>query len=217
MPQPPTTTPPVQQERAVPPGDAPSPLSTTQRFLAFAASWTVASPVLLLCAAAFYWSLMVRLPASRQLKVHARHTPSAVQTNRPVTTDELVALRKEVEAGSAMLIRDRKDLPPLLTRLDSKARELGWRCETSLRPAVLAPGGVRELTMHPVTIALRYEPVESERAYAGFLAWLWTVSTLPRRAEVTAVRLQSLGHGLKGAEVELHFFSLNINEENPPK
>jgi hypothetical protein len=174
--------------------------------------------VLLFCAAAFSWSLGVRLPASRQmLKVHARNTPSAAQTNQAVTTEELLALRKEVDARSVILIRHRKELPALLTRLDAKARELGWRCETSLRPAVPAPGGVGELTMHPVAIALHYETVQSEQAYAGFLAWLWTVSTLPRRAEVAAVRLQSLGHGLKGAEVELNFFSLNTNEENPPK
>ena len=131
--------------------------------------------------------------------------------------EELSALRKEVDARSATLIRHRKELPPLLTKLDAKARELGWHCETSLRPAIPAPGGVGGLTMHPVAIALRYESVQPEQAYAGFLAWLWTVSTLPRRAEVAAVRLQSLGHGLKGAEVELNFFSLNTNEETPPK
>ena len=189
-----------------------------QRFLASAASWTVAAPVLIFCAATFYWSLAIRLPASqRLLRVHARNLESPLQTNQPVTMDELSTLRKEAAERSTFLIRHRKEIPPLLAKLDVKARELGWRSETSLKPAVPAPGGVRELTMHPVLISLRYEYVQPERAYAGFLAWLWTVSTLPRRAEVAAVRMQSLGLGLNGAEVELNFFSMNTNEENPPK
>ena len=214
----PPPTAPTQQDQVVEQGNAQSQLTTTQRFLAFAASWTVALPVLLFCAAAFYWSLVVRLPASQQLlKVHARHTQFAAPTNRTVTKDELAALRKEADARSPSLIRHRKEIPALLGQLETKARELGWRCETSLKPAVPTPGGIGELTMHPVAIALHYEYVPPERAYPGFLAWLGTLSTLPRRAEVSAVRLRSLGHGLSGAQVELNFFSLNGNEENPPK
>ena len=215
-PPPPTAA--TRREQVDRQGNAPSQLTATQRVLAFVVNWTVAGPVLLVCGAAFYWSLVVRLPASQQwLKVQARHTPSAVQTNQGVTMDELAALRKAADARSASLIRHRKEIPSLLVRLEAQARELGWRCETSLRPAVPAPGGVRELTMHPVAIALHYEYVPPERAYAGFLAWLRTISTLPRRAEVSAVQLQSPGHGLNGAQVELNFFSLNGNEETPPK
>jgi hypothetical protein len=217
-PAPPPPTAPLPPESAVQPADAQSRLTKTQRFLAFATSWTVALPVLLLSAGAFYWSLVIRLPASQQsLKVQARNTPSAVHTNRAVTMEELLALRKEADARSALLIRHRKEIPSLLTTLDARARDLGWRCETSLRPAVPAPGGVRELTMHPVLMDLHYESGQPDQAYAGFLAWMWTVSTLRRRAEVSAVQLQSLGRGLNRAQVELNFFSLNGNEENPAK
>ena len=215
-PAPPPPTAATQREQVVRQGNAPSLLTATQRFLAFAVSWTVAGPVLLVCGAAFYWSLVVRLPASQQwLKVHPRHPPSAAQANQSVTMDELAALRKAADARSASLIRNRKEIPSLLVQLEAQARELGWRCETSLRPAVPAPGGLSELTRHPVAIALHYEFVPPERAYAGFLAWLRTISTLPRRAEIGAVQLQSLGHGLNGAQVELNFFSLN--EDTPPK
>ena len=164
------------------------------------------------------WALYFRLPASdRLLKVHARALQHAAETNRLVTAEEVSALRAQVRERSGALIQTRKEIPPLLSKLDSKARELGWRCEASLKPPVAAPGGVRELTAHPVAIELRYDYVQPERAYNGLLAWLWTASTLLPRAEVTALKLQSLGHGLNVAQVELVFFSLNSHEEHPPK
>ena len=55
-------------------------------------------------------------------------------------------MRAQAQERSAALIRTRKEIPPLLSKLDAKARELGWRCEASLKPPVTAPGGVRELT-----------------------------------------------------------------------
>lgn len=126
-------------------------------------------------------------------------------------------MRAQAQERSATLIRTRKEIPPLLSKLDARARELGWRCEASLKPPVAAPGGVQELTAHPVAIELHYDYVQPERAYNALLAWLWTVSTLQPRAEVTALKLQSLGHGLNAAQLELSFYSLNSNEEHPPK
>ena len=187
------------------------------RFLDLVTRRRVALPVLLLCGAALGWSFCFRLADSRRLlKVHARASQPG-ETNRPVTLEELSSMRQQVRERSAVLIRDRKEIPPLLSQLDARARELGWRCEASLKPAVAAPGGVRELTAHPVVIELRYEYVQPERAYAGLLAWLWTVSTLQPRAEFVSLKLQSLGHGLNGAQVELTFLSPNPHEENPPK
>jgi hypothetical protein len=187
------------------------------RFLERATHWTVVLPVVLLCGLALGWSFFIRLSDSeRLLKVHAR-VPRAAETNRVFTLEELAALREETQQRSVGLARDRKAIPPLLSKLDAKARELGWRCEASLKPAVAAPGGVKELTAHPVVLDLRYEYVQPERAYAGFLAWLWTVSTLQPRAEVVALKLQSLGQGVNGAQVELVFFSPNSHEENPSK
>jgi hypothetical protein len=187
------------------------------RFLERATHWTIALPVLLLCGLALGWSFFIRLSGSeRLLKVHAR-VPRAAETNRVFTLEELAALREQTQQRSVGLARDRKAIPPLLSKLDAKARELGWRCEASLKPAVAAPGGVKELTAHPVVLDLRYEYVQPERAYAGLLAWLWTVSTLQPRAEVVALKLQSLGQGVNGAQVELVFFSPNSHEENPSK
>ena len=188
------------------------------RVAAQVAHWSIAVPILALCGAALCWSLFFRLANSqRLLKVHARAAQPAGNTNRPVTLEELWSLREQVREHSACLILQRKDIPPMLARLDGKARELGWRCDASLKPAVAAPGGVRELTLHPVVIDLRYEYVQPERAYSGLLALLWTVSTLSQRAEVAAVRLHSLGRGLNSAQVELNFYCLNPHEENTPK
>ena len=189
-----------------------------EHLLTAATRWSVAVPVVLACGAVLCWTLFFRLPASdRFVSVHARALRTGGETNRLVTAEEVSVMRALAQERSTALIRTRKEIPPLLSRLDTKARELGWRCEASLKPPVAAPGGVRELTAHPVAIELRYEYVQPERAYHGLLAWLWTVSTLPSRVEVTALNLQSLGHGVNVAQVELIFFSLNSNEEHPPK
>jgi hypothetical protein len=164
------------------------------------------------------WSLGFRLPASeRLLKVRARAPQPAGRTNPPVTAAEVSAMREQVRERSANLLRTRKEIPPLLSRLDARARELGWRCDGTLKPPVPAPGGVRELTLHPLSIDLSYDSVQPERAYQHLLAWLWTASTLQPRPEVTFLKLQSLGQGLNAAQVELNFFSLNSNEDHPPK
>ena len=219
LPTSPSPPPPLPQvnprpAEATPPIEAPqSRPDKGHRFLVCVTHWSVALPVLLLCGAALGWSFFFRLAdAQRLLKVHARGTPLA-ETNRLVTLDELSVMRREVRERSAVLIRERKEIPPLLSKLDAKARELGWRCEASLKPVVTAPGGVQELAAHPVVIELRYEYVQPERAYAALLAWLWTVSTLQPRAEVTSLKLQSLGHGLNGAQVELTFFTRNAERE----
>jgi hypothetical protein len=188
-----------------------------ERLLNHAAQWNIALPVALGCAVVAGWSLFFRLADSRELlKVHAR-APQPAQTNRLFTADELSGLRREVEARSARLIRDRKEIPALLSELDATARKLGWRCEAALKPAVSAPGGVRNLTAHRVVADLRYDYVQPERAYAGLVSWLWSVSTLPARAEIAAVKLQSLGNGLNSAQVELIFYSLNPHAETAPK
>jgi hypothetical protein len=189
-----------------------------ERFLNSATRWTVAVPVMLVCGAVLCWSLYYRLPASdHMLKVRARALQPPGETNRLFTVEEVSTMRTQVQERSATLIRTRKEIPPLLSRLDAKARELGWRCEASLKPPVSAPGGVQELIAHPVAIELRYDYAQPERAYPALLAWLWTVSTLQPRVEVTALKLQSLGHGLNAAQLELNFFSLNSHEEHPPK
>lgn len=189
-----------------------------EHLLTTATRWSVAVPVVLACGALLCWALFFRLPASdRFVRVHARALRPGGETNRPVTAEEVSAMRALAQERSTVLIRTRKEIPPLLSKLDGKARELGWRCEASLKPPVAAPGGVRELTAHPVAIELRYDHVQPERAYHGLLAWLWTVSTLQPRAEVTALNLQSLGHGLNAVQLELNFFSLNSHEEHPPK
>jgi len=191
--------------------------SLGDRLLNRATQWSVALPIVLLCAAVTGWSVFFRLADSRELlKVHAR-APQPRETNRVFTAEELSGLHREVGARSATLIRERKEIPALLSQLDATARKLGWRCEAALKPAVSAPGGVRDLTAHRVVADLRYDYVQPERAYAGLVSWLWSVSTLPARAEVAAVKLQSLGHGLNSAQVELIFYSLNPNAETPSK
>jgi len=189
-----------------------------ERVLAAATRWTVAIPVMLVCAAVLGWSLYFRLPASeRLLKIHARVSQTTEETNRTFTAEGVTVMRAQIQERSPILIRTRKEIPPLLSRLDARARELGWRCDASLKPPIIAPGGVRELTSHPVTIELRYDSVEPESAYRHLLAWLWTASTLQPRAEVTALKLQSLSHGLNAAQVELNFLSLNSHADHPPK
>lgn len=189
-----------------------------ERLLGAAVHWHVAVPVTLCSAALLFWALCFRLPASEHLlKVQARTRQPSGETNPPFTAADISAMREQARERSSNLIRNRKEIPPLLSKLDGKARELGWRCDATLRPPIAAPGGVRELTLHPVTIELRYDYVQPERAYRHLLAWLWTASTLQPRGEVTSLKLQSLGHGLNAAHVELNFFSLNSNEANPPK
>jgi hypothetical protein len=178
----------------------------------------VAVPTLVVCAVMLGWALWFRWPAGQRLvTVHARAHQHGSATNRLVTAGEVDTMRAQVRERSAALIQNRREIPPLLSKLDSKARELGWRCEASMKQPSAAPGGVRELTAHPVAIELRYDYVQPERAYQGLLAWLWTASTLLPRAEVTALKLQSLGHGLNAAQVELVFYSLNPHEEHPSK
>ena len=215
---PPVAVEPRPQESATPIPPEVSQPSLREQVLNAAIRWSVATPVVLACAAVLGWSLYFRLPASeRLLKVHARASLTTEETNRTFSAEEVAAMRGQIQERSAILIRTRKEIPPLLSRLDARARELGWRCDASLKPPVSAPGGVRELTSHPVTIDLRYDYVQPERAYRHLLAWLWTASTLQPRAEVTALKLQSLSHGLNAAQVELNFLSLNSHAEPPSK
>jgi hypothetical protein len=217
-PPPPAITDPRPQEFTTPVSPGVSQPALREQVLITATRWSVAIPVVLVCAALLGWSLCFRLPASKRLlKIHARASPTTEETNRTFTAEDVTAMRAQIHERSAILIRTRKEIPPLLSRLDARARELGWRCDASLKPPISAPGGVRELASHPVTIDLRYDHAESERAYRHLLAWLWTASTLQPRAEVTGLKLQSLGRGLNAAQMELNFLSLNSHAEPPPK
>ena len=110
-----------------------------------------------------------------------------------------------------------KSAGPLLSRLEASARQLGWRVEASIQPAVSQPGGLKELTLHPVIIQLEDTAEPAAPAYARLIDWLRTASSLPRRVEVVSLQLRSAGSGLRKAQIELHLFSLNSSEEVSPK
>lgn len=180
--------------------------------------WAVILPVSLLSLAVIAWSLFVRLPGTNDLlMVNARASQVVEPTEPPVSDDEMARLRDQVQRASAALIQQREQLGPLLFDLETAARRLGWRVDVSMKPAIAQPGGLKDLTLHPVTFRLADEADRSEPAYQRLLEWLHAVSSLPTRAEVVALRLRSVGAGLGGAEVELQLFSLNSHEETASK
>ncbi len=196
----------------------PPPAPAGEALLRMATRWSVIIPVSFLALGVAGWSLFVRLPGTKDLlTVHARSLQVVEPIEAPVRPEEMARLRKEVHRASGALIQQREQLGPLLFDLETAARRLGWRVDVSLKPALAQPGGLKDLTLHPVTFRLADEADRAESAYSRLLEWLRAVSSLSTRAEVVALRLRSVGAGLGGAEVELQLFSLNPHEETPSK
>ena len=196
----------------------PLPISPSETFLRIATRWPFVLPIAFVAIGIASWSLFVRLPGTTNLlTVHARALQFVEPTIAPISANEAARLHDDVQRASATLIPKRERLGPLLFDLETSARRLGWRVNVSMKPAVSAPGGLKDLTLHPVTFQLADEADRTESAYPRLLEWLRIVSSLPTRAEVAALRLRSVGAGLGGAEVELQLFSLNSNEETASK
>lgn len=225
---PPDQTPPDNSSPAVAaPTVAARRVSTWERAARKVTSWRSTATVLTICVTMLGWALLIREPHGRKaLMVMARSTPPARSTNAVVTAESLVALKAEQLSRQEALVRDRKEIPPLLAQLESKARQLDWHCERSLRPAIVAPHGISNLTLHPVSLqltavagrqlppALQQPPVP---AFHRLNAWLDSVASLPRRAEIVNLELRADGAGLSSAEVKLHFYSANDHAEAAKK
>jgi hypothetical protein len=196
----------------------PPPVPAGEALLRMATRWAVMVPVSLLALGAVGWSLFIRLPGTNDLlTVHARASQVVEPIEAPVRPEEMARLREEVHRASGALIQHREQLGPLLFDLETAARRLGWRVDVALKPALAQPGGLKDLTLHPVTFRLADESDRAESPYSRLLEWLRAVSSLSTRAEVVALRLRSVGAGLGGAEVELQLFSLDPHEETASK
>lgn len=181
-------------------------------------SWTVVLPALLLCFSAVSWSLLVRLPGTRGLlTAHARTPQEFIPAGPPIKPQELSDLSNRVHTATAALVQKRDDLGPLLFDLETAARRLGWRVDVSLKPAVAKPGGLKDVTLYPVTFRLADEAERSEPAYQRLLQWLRVVSSQPTRTELVALRLRAAGAGLSAVEADLQLFSIKSHEEAAPK
>ena len=210
-------TPPAPNQSATLPLSRRAP-TPAERIINALTQWRSAAPVLGLCAALLTWSLVIRQPeGARLLKVSARAKALAadpVATNVAALTAEQVAtLRQEIKSLSAVLVNHRKEIPPLLAQLETRARELGWRSERSMKAAQPSPSGQTNLTLHPVVLRLSPAAGQAGASYLRLLEWLNSVTALEKRAEVVSVHVQADGAGISSAEIKLHFFSTPAHEE----
>lgn len=208
-----------------PPAAAPAPaahrprrFSPLERWVRIVTAWRIAAPTLAVCAGLLGWALLLREPQGRKaLMVMARSSPPVRPTNSSVTAESLAALKAESNARLQTLVHGRKEIPPLLTRLEAQARQLGWLSERSIKPAVQSPFGLTNLTLHPVTIHLVAQQGHSGPVFHRLAAWLDGVPSLERRAEVVNLELRADASGLCSADVKLHFYGVNDHAETSPK
>ena len=197
---------------------SPRPRTVGERFLQGLTQWAVALPVLLISTALLGWSLCVRLPeGDRVLTVNARALPSVEPAAKPMSADELGALRQRVENASTGLMQKREEMAALLSHLEEQARKFGWRVEIVPKPAVRQPGGLEELSLQSVVVQLEDEGEQPAPAYNRLLAWLREVSSSEKRVEVVSLQLRSVGAGLGKVVAELRLFSPNLHEEPAAK
>lgn len=215
-------TPPTPPTAVPPPVALPAALTRraatrAERIVQTTTQWRIAGPVLGLCAALLTWSLVIRQPeGARLLKVSARAraiAPDPVTNNAALTAEQVAALRQEVKNLSSALVNHRKEIPPLLAKLETRAHGLGWRSERSMKAAQPAPSGQTNLTLHPVVLRLSPAAERTTGYFPRLLEWLNSVATLEKRAEVVSVHVQADGSGISSAEIKLHFFSTSAHEE----
>ena len=193
-------------------------VSRGERVVNLVASRAVALPVILFCCAILGWSLLIRLPQQKRLlAVSARELPVPSPLGASFSESDLAALRDRVQESSSALLRKSEEIGPIISRLETSARSLGWRAEVTIKPAIPVPHGLKDLTMHPVWIGLSTEPGQPEPGHLRLFAWMREISSLEKRVEISTVKLQSSGKGLDEANVELRFFSLNPHEEAAAK
>jgi hypothetical protein len=192
--------------------------SRHERWIKALTAWRVVTPTLTVCAVLLGWALIFREAQGRKaLIVMARSTPPVRGTNAPVTAESLAQLKEQQLARSRALIRERKEIPPILSQLELRARELGWHCERAIKPPVTAPFGLTNLTLHPVSLHLTSGEAASTPAYHRFAEWLRAISSLPQRSEITQLELRADAKGLGSAVLTLHFYSANDHAEASTK
>lgn len=192
--------------------------SPHERWVKAITAWRVAAPTLAVCAALLGWALIIREAQGRKaLIVMARSTPAARGTNAVVTAESLAALKEQHLSRSRPLIRERREIPPLLSQLELRARELGWHCERALKPAVAAPFGLTNLTLHAATLHLTAGDHDGAPPFHRFADWLRSLSSLPCRSEITQLDLKADANGLGSAVLTLQFYSVNHHAEASTK
>lgn len=207
---------PVAAPRAVPR----RPASPLERLAAAATrpgmAWTLASITIAL----FAWSLLIRQPeGERYLAVSARARAMMGSPAGPThfTPADLERLQREVGNIKAGLVSNRREILPLLHALETRARQEGWRCERSMMPVQAPASTLTNLELHPVTLRLHPSNGAMPGNYTPLLRWLQAVGQLDKRADIAALQIQADASGIQRAEVRIHFFSLNRDEETPSK
>jgi hypothetical protein len=185
-----------------------APVSGLARITLLLTSWPVVLPSVLLSSAILTWCFAVRLKDNqRWLAVQARAYKPVEVVGKPITVAELADWREQARFGAAALNREPQEIAAILAELERKARELGWRVEVTLRPAIPRAGGFDDLTLHPAQFRLDDEADNVKPAYDRLLAWLRVVSTQSNRMEIASMHLRSAGAGLAGAHIDLQLFS----------
>lgn len=179
-------------------------------------AWTLATITVLL----FTWSLVIRQPlGERYLAVSARAQAisGAPIEGTNITNADLELLRREVSALKSSLVSSRKEILPLLFSLETQARKEGWRCERSMMPAQTFASTLPNLELHPVVFRLSPTTALTPGLYTPLLRWMQSVSQIDKRAEIASLHIEADASGIQRADVRIHFFSLNRNEETAPK
>lgn len=212
----------VSSPLAPTPAEIPRQSSRLDQWLVSFTRWRVAGPLVGATIAILAWTVTVRMPVShRYLKVHARMLAMSGSTQPPAgraaTPDDVASLQRELASISRQQVGNRRDLLPLLNQLEATARDLGWKCDRALRAAHAAVNGETNLMVHPVDLRLTRSGTTGPASYPRLLEWLSRVDTLPTHSKIVAIDLHSDAAGISGADVKLHFFTLNAHEETAAK
>lgn len=189
-----------------------------ERMLDGLTGWSVVSPALAVAAALFAWSLYERGSDLAGLRsVNARELTAPKPAAKPVTEEDLASLRQRIKSLNPTLVQERTQLAPILSLIELKAHHLGWRDEMSTKPEIPMTGGMKDLTVLPVSVRLIDSGQSSQPGHLRLLTWLRELDSLGKRVEVSSLQLRTLGNGLSEVQVELLFFGLKSHEETSPK
>ncbi|MHB1308861.1 MAG: hypothetical protein ACYC23_17420 [Limisphaerales bacterium] len=160
------------------------------------------------------WSVAARrVLAGHAVRGMVSSTESAGARSESISPASIADLRRAIESTSTRLVTGRAEFRGLLSRVEEFARQRGLRIDLTVSPPTPGVGGLEELTAFPATAQLAMIEGKDRDAYLALTGWLEDLAGLPRRAEVTSLRVNGTESGFLSAKVEFRFLGQTAHDE----
>lgn len=184
-------------------------------FRSLSRPWLVAS-LLLLSLALLTWSYLARrasVPMPPRALADDAPDPGTLPAPEQV---DLAPLRQTAGEALARLVANRDEFKALLARVETTAREAGWRPELTVSPPQPASASQPSLVAYPVDLQLLPARTNSPPRYTDLVRWLRRLATLEPPVEVVLLRVKGDPAELGEIRVELRVLGRNPHETIPP-